>query len=188
MRSEAVLAKERAYLGRRLVEVSVELDLLESDPRDLGERAGHIGLHQVADGIQLEPDLLDFSFGGEELAGEGIALCDSDGGDAQGREKVAAGLHSGKAGEVPASMENRRAARNEGAAAQPAFGGFPESSPVACASSLRRAGMANAKTLPGASSGNSAHARPPMDSTVSRTMLSPSPVPSVSVTVSPWAR
>src|SRR4029079_19706130 len=40
----------------------------------------------------------------------------------------------------------------------------------------RRKGSENAKTYP--VSGNSAHARPPRDLTVSATMLRPSPVPS----------
>jgi len=92
-RGEVVLVQQRTDLGRSLAEVSGEFDFLVSDLVNLMEGAGEIRLHQVADRVELEPDFLQFSSLSEEnFSGVSALVCDSEGGDSEGREEVTAAM------------------------------------------------------------------------------------------------
>ena len=46
-------------MGGRAAEIPGELDFLVADRGDAGESAGHVGLHQVANCIELKPDFFE---------------------------------------------------------------------------------------------------------------------------------
>src|SRR5882762_2910955 len=92
-RGESVFLQKRTNLSRRPPEVSGELDLLVSDRSDLGERARHIRLHQIADCIELEADLFQLSVRDEDRARRGVTAGDSEGGHSECSEEVATSLH-----------------------------------------------------------------------------------------------
>jgi peptidoglycan-associated lipoprotein len=95
--------------------ISGEFDLLVSDLRDPGEGAGHIGLHEVANTVELEANAVDLSLGSEDWSrGERVFGHRSKGGDSDGCKKIAACLRhgTGRSGLAP-SMECGVAVRNK---------------------------------------------------------------------------
>jgi len=89
----SILLEQRFDLRRRAPEVSSEFDFLVSDLRDLAQRAGEIGLHQVTNGVKLKTDFLQLSLRCEENSiGQSISVRDPEGGDAERREECAAGM------------------------------------------------------------------------------------------------
>src|SRR5438552_16965476 len=58
-RSQAVLVENRAYVYRRMSEVSGEFDFLVTSGGDFGDGACEVGFHGVADGVELETDAVN---------------------------------------------------------------------------------------------------------------------------------
>ncbi len=77
-RGQAVLVEHRPHGFWLLAEEPRELDLLEPDRRDLGERPGDVGLHQVAHRIQLQANRAELALR-ESVGGNRRRRCGGEG-------------------------------------------------------------------------------------------------------------
>jgi hypothetical protein len=92
-RREPVLLKQVSDLRGSAPEISGEFDFLVPGGRDLGEGARHVLLHQIANGVELQSDLVDFPARGNGGASRGgVDTGESKRSGADRRKEVAAGL------------------------------------------------------------------------------------------------